>query len=302
MGVEIEFTNVDEAAAAALVQKQFGGEIQTISAHRRHVDDTAWGRFVVELDTQYAHRPDTKGGLTDELLGDSARELIGDAVAGIVPSEIVCPPIPYDRLGDLDALFEGLRRQGAEGTQDRALYGFGLHLNVEVAEETIGFLLRQFRAYLLMSDWLRQEIEVDLTRRILPHASQFPDEYVLQLMAPDYHPDLRQFIEHYAAYNPTRNRELDLYPLFLHLMPDLVDELVDDPRIKARPAFHYRLPNASLSQAGWSAVTEWNRWVAVERLAADAARLADMAGAFVAWHERPLHERWLDRIGKFLER
>lgn len=302
MGVEIEFTNVDEAAAAALVQKQFGGEIQTISAHRRHVDDTAWGRFVVELDTQYAHRPDTKGGLTDELLGDSARELIGDAVAGIVPSEIVCPPIPYDRLGDLDALFEGLRRQGAEGTQDRALYGFGLHLNVEVAEETIGFLLRQFRAYLLMSDWLRQEIEVDLTRRILPHASQFPNEYVLQLMAPDYHPDLRQFIEHYAAYNPTRNRELDLYPLFLHLMPDLVDELVDDPRIKARPAFHYRLPNASLSQAGWSAVTEWNRWVAVERLAADAARLADMAGAFVAWHERPLHERWLDRIGKFLER
>lgn len=153
-----------------------------------------------------------------------------------------------------------------------------------------------------MSDWLRQEIEVDLTRRILPHASQFPNEYVLQLMAPDYHPDLRQFIEHYAAYNPTRNRELDLYPLFLHLMPDLVDELVDDPRIKARPAFHYRLPNASLSQAGWSAVTEWNRWVAVERLAADAARLADMAGAFVAWHERPLHERWLDRIGKFLER
>jgi hypothetical protein len=301
VGVEIEFAGVQIAEAAEMVRQHYGGETRSMGAHRLHVDGTAWGRFVVELDTQYAHRPETKHGLADDLLSEATREFIGDAVTGIVPFEIICPPIPYDRLGDLNPLFDGLRKRGAQGTEEKAIYGFGLHLNVEVAEEQVDYLLRHVRAYLLLSDWLRQEIVIDLTRRILPHASRFPDEYALLVMAPDYSPGLREFIEDYAAYNPGRNRELDLYPLFRHLTPDLVDDLVDDTRIKARPAFHYRLPNASLSKAGWSAVTEWNRWIEVERLAADGERLRDMAQAFIAWHERPFHERWLDRLVRFLE-
>src|SRR3546814_9457337 len=44
----------------------------------------------------------------------------------------------------------------------------------------------------------------------------------------------------------------------------LTDEL-----IKARPTFHYRLPNARLADPQWSIVREWNLWVRVERLAHD---------------------------------
>lgn len=301
VGVEIEYANLDEPASAVLVQTNFGGRVWREDAHRLVVDDTVWGRFVVELDTQYVHPREGKDKAAYELWAETARDLIGDAVAGIVPFEIACPPIPWDRLGELNPLFDGLRRLGAEGTQESALYGFGLHLNIEIADESVEDLLRQLRAYLLMSDWLRREIAVDLTRRILPHASRFPEDYMLLVMAPDYRPDLPQFIETYAAFNPSRNRELDLYPLFSHLMPDLVAELVDDPRIKPRPAFHYRLPNASLSQPGWNAVTEWNRWVEVERLAADGERLEAMMRAFYEHRELPFRESWLDQIGRFLK-
>lgn len=301
VGVEIEYANVDEPAAAALVQHSFGGQVRWQSGHRLRVDDTARGTFVVELDTQYAHPPENGDGTAEEPWAETARHILGDAISGIVPFEIVCPPIPWNELGELNPLFDGLRRLGAQGTQESAIFGFGLHLNIEIAEDSVEDILRQFQAYLLMSDWLRQEIVIDMTRRILPHASRFPEEYMMLVMAADYRPDLEEFIETYSAFNPSRNRELDLYPLFAFLKPNLVAELIDDPRIKPRPAFHYRLPNASLSQPGWYAVTEWNRWVEVERLAADREKLERLARAFNEHGEYPYRESWLDRLGRFLE-
>ena len=74
----------------------------------------------------------------------------------------------------------------------------------------------------------------------------------------------------------TRDRELDLLPLFAHLVPDQVYATVSETLVKPRPTFHYRLPNSRVDDAAWGGVIEeWNRWVAVERLAADAPRLAE---------------------------
>ena len=53
-------------------------------------------------------------------------------------------------------------------------------------------------------------------------------------------------------------------------------------KIAARPVFHYRLPQAHSGAAGWSIAPDWNRWVAVERLAADGKRLAEAAKAWRA--------------------
>ena len=294
VGVEIEFANVAGAKASDLAARCFDGAVEQVDVHRFRIAGTQWGDFEVELDTQYVHRDDDEA--EPKPVGDRVRELLGDAAALVVPYEIVCPPVPWTRLDALSPLFEGLRNLGAEGTEDSPIYGFGLHLNVEVAEQGIDHILRQFRAYLLMSDWLRAHIEIDVTRRLLPHASQFPEAYVLAVTAPDYRPDLTGFIEDYAAANPSRNRELDLYPLLRHLAPETFDELVDDPLIKARPAWHYRLPNASISDPDWDAIVEWNRWVEVERLAADAPRLEAMAEAYRDWAARPTHEHWLDAI------
>lgn len=298
VGIEIEFANMPGPTAAALVVRHFGGQIERIDPHRFRIRETSFGEFVVELDTQYVHKSEGQGSSswTDGRIG----EFVGDAASLVVPYEIVCPPVPWDRLEALNPLFDELRQHGAEGTQESPVYGFGLHLNVELASNGIGHILQLFRAYLLMSDWLRAEIGIDLTRRILPHASRFPPEYVLMVMDADYRPELDGFIEDYVLQNPSRNRELDLYPLLMFLAPETVDALVDEPLIKARPAWHYRLPDASLADPSWNAVVEWNRWVEVERLAEHPARLASLMQAYIAWHRRPVHERWLDAVQELL--
>ena len=107
VGVEIEFAGLPPRETAELVRTLFGGELNVVSPHRLQVEGTRWGEFGIELDTQYAH-PD-KALLEEHHESDSewarqqhqrrvefhqkTRELIGDMVTGLVPTEIVCPPI-----------------------------------------------------------------------------------------------------------------------------------------------------------------------------------------------------------------
>ncbi|MEF2554282.1 hypothetical protein VQ042_23665 [Aurantimonas sp. A2-1-M11] len=58
-------------------------------------------------------------------------------------------------------------------------------------------------------------------------------------------------------------------------------------KIGKRPVLHYRLPTARVSQPGWSIAPDWNRWVAVERLAADRTQLEKLAAAFGAAASAP---------------
>ena len=58
-----------------------------------------------------------------------------------------------------------------------------------------------------------------------------------------------------------------MLPLFAWIDEDRVRTTIDDPRIKPRPTFHYRLPNAQVSDSLWSLAEDWNRWVVVETLA-----------------------------------
>ncbi|NDL71178.1 amidoligase family protein [Vreelandella alkaliphila] len=301
VGVEIEFAGFPPRDTAELVRHLFGGELNVVSPHRLLVEDTQWGVFGIELDTQYAH-PD-KTLLEGLHKSDSewarqqhqrrvefhqkTRELIGDMVTGLVPTEIVCPPIPWDELDELDKLFAALRDKGAKGTDASLLYGFGLHLNPEVERFDVEYLLKMMQAYLLLASWLREEIKVDITREVLPHANPFPKEYALKVLNANYQPDLDTFIDDYLHYNPTRNRELDLLPLFAHLRPDHPHELLHTQLTKPRPTFHYRLPNAQLSQPGWGSVVEWNRWAEVEKLAANTSILRARCDEYIAEHSRP---------------
>ncbi len=315
VGVEIEFAGIAPAQAAELVVERFGGTPRPVSPHRLKVEGARWGDFTIELDAKYAH-PDAK--VTDRApkgnseweqlrhqlrldLHHRTRELIGDVVAGLVPTEVVCPPVPWAELGELDALFEGLRTQGAKGTDASLLYGFGLHLNPELADTSVTALLAHLRAYLLLAEWLRQDIDIDITREVLPHANPFPKEYALKVLDPDYTPDLTTLIDDYLVDNPTRNRELDLFPLFAHLCPEHPSPLLSGDLVKPRPTFHYRLPNAQLSRPGWGAVEEWNRWLEVERLAADESLLAERAAAFVAHHRQSPMTRWLDKLRGWMD-
>ena len=82
-----------------------------------------------------------------------------------------------------------------------------------------------------------------------------------------------------------------MLPLFAHLDEDRVRRQLDDPLIKSRPTYHYRLPDTNFNKSGWGAVEEWNRWVIVERLAANPERLARLAELFLQRNPEDFQER-----------
>ena len=293
VGVELEFAGLSVEQTVDLLLDAFGGEAEKIDAHRTILRHEEWGETTVELDLQYVHghsgEEDGADGsnslFKDFELPDDWRGPLGDALTGLVPVEIVFPPIPWSRLGELDDVFALLRRHGALGTRESAFYAFGLHLNVEVATGAPEEILHVLQAYLLLSEHLRDAVAVDITRRILPHTAAFPESYARKILSPDYPAVLETMIDDYLHMNPTRNRELDMLPLFAHLAPERVRSQIKDVLIKPRPTYHYRLPNADLGDPDWSAVTEWNRWVAVEELAADPERLGAAIASFCAARE-----------------
>ena len=299
VGVEIEFSGLTVADSAALVHKSFGGTLIPHSEHRFTIEGTPYGDFTAELDAQIVHKTfgqDPKNPDLEEL-EVHARAILGHAISIVVPAEIVTPPQPWNTLGELTPLIHALRAHGAEGTEDAPLFGFGLHLNPEVGSEDADWALRHLQAFVILEEWLRDAVHVDATRKILPHIDPFEDDFKAFLLRPDYAPDTARLIRDYVRFNPTRNRGLDMLPLFRHLdEATLTDALDDLDLVKARPALHYRLPNASLGDETWNAVVEWNRWVEVEMLAADEDRLAQKKAEYLAWLEKPRLERWGDSV------
>ncbi|MEX0582544.1 MAG: amidoligase family protein [Sneathiella sp.] len=316
VGVEIEFAGLSSEQAAKLVAECFGGVVKPVELpFVFSVEDTKWGDFRIELDTQFVH-PEKDLGDTLEESGlpvseqdvQAARDVntyvrqqwVGKALTGVVPTEIVSPPIPWNELGELASLIEALRAHDAKGTDDSLVYSFGVHLNPEVARENVDYLLAILRAYVLLSDWLRDQIHIDFTRKILPHIDPFPQSFAVKILAADYAPDLEALVNDYFMMNPTRNRDLDMLPLFKHLAPETLARLTDDERIKARPTFHYRLPNMCLSDPDWSITQEWNRWVAVESLAADKDNLRRLADRYLAKTKSPI-ALWLKEVRLWLK-
>jgi len=315
VGVELEFIGMESQPTAELVRRLYGGELVEVDSHHYRVENTRFGDFEVELDTQYAHRkavapPEDAAGPEDAATGappeanwgdrleGHLRSAVGDIAKLWLPTEISAPPIAWNELDRLEELIESLREAGCEGSDASLLYAFGLQLNPEAPSLSADSLRRHLQAYLVLSPWLREEIGLDLTRRLVPFVAPFPRGYILMVLQENYRPDLRGLILDYLDHNPTRNRELDMLPLFAHLDARRVQAMVEDERIRARPTFHYRLPGTRLAQPGWGVVLEWNRWVAVERLAADEARLRDAAAAYRRHFDAPLAsvEEWAAQV------
>lgn len=296
VGVEIEFAAVSARQGAEIVRGLFGGRVREEDPHRFHVEGAEHGDFMVEIDTQYAHRPKGAGPAPEddviESFRDEMRRLFGDIGSLVLPCEVVCPPIPWRELPRLDALVGALKAAGAEGTRSSPFYAFGAQLNPELASTEPAHLASTLKAYLLLSPWLRAVMSLDVTRRLAAFADPFPEGYARLVLDPGYRPGLARLIDDYLDANPTRNRELDALPLFAWLDEGRVRDRVEDVRVKPRPAWHYRLPDADLGEVDWSICLEWNRWVVVERLAEDAALLARMGEAWRRRRQGWLSDRW----------
>jgi len=309
VGVELEFAAVSARDGASLVQSLYGGRIVEEDPHRFYVRDTKFGEFVCELDSQYVHAADDEDkfetlteGAKDFLIRFRAefRRLLGEISSYVVPCEVVCPPIALDDLPEVETLVKALHDAGASSTRSSPLYAFGAQLNPEIVSAEADYLTSMLKAYFLMSDWLRAVIDVYPTRRIAAFAEPFPLGYVSKVVAPDYAPDLPTLIDDYLEANPTRNRELDMLPLFSFLDEDRVRSAVNDPLIKKRPTFHYRLPDSRLGEPGWGILLEWNRWCLVEKLAERPELLREMGAAFLRHREKPFSGTWAVKASEWL--
>jgi hypothetical protein len=204
------------------------------------------------------------------------------------------------RLAELEPLRWALLREDAEGTKKSILYGFGFQLNPELPSLEAEPMCRYLRAFIALYDWLLAVIDVDITRAYSPYVDAFPVEYRKLVLTPGYAPDLDTLIGDYLDHNPTRNRPLDMLPAFASLQKDRVLAAAKEhDHVKPRPTFHYRLPNCLVDDPSWSFALEWNRWVEVERLAEDRARLDEIARELLATPEKPSPEVALERAGRW---
>jgi len=275
-GYEFEFTGIDMADAAALIQTLYGGIIQKKSAYEFDVGDTQFGTFRIELDAQLLREKkyeallkkvgiDLETFKKKKTIEDSLMEL----ASSVVPFEIITPPIPLSKMHRLNAITKNLREKKAEGTGSSFIYAFGLHINPEVSDKSTASILNHLRAYVLLDPWIRKDAKIDVSRRITPFINPYKENYILHILNEEYLPDLETLIKDYFAFDNSRNRALDLLPLFMHLNRELTSALLEDTLTSGRPTWHYRLPNCSIEDESWTLALEWNRWVIVEKLAQD---------------------------------
>ncbi|WP_018865491.1 MULTISPECIES: amidoligase family protein [unclassified Thioalkalivibrio] len=300
IGVEIEMAGVSLETMAETVKDEFGGHIESDSAFVFHVRDTDVGDFQLELDARvlkdrgYREHLARLGIELDDSDEAALERWLADAAGRLVPHEIVAPPIATADLPRLDRVRAALQQAGALGTERSFLYAFGLQINIEVHRTDAEWLLAILRSFLLMVEVLTAAGAIDLARRLSPYIRSFPGPFVRYVLDPDFRPDRAGLIDAYLAHNPTRNRPLDLLPLFAHLDSDRIDAApVEHELIKPRPAFHYRLPNCEIDDPDWSLARPFNGWVEVERLAADPERLERLSREYL---ERPGQAlgRWAD--------
>ncbi len=281
VGVEMEFSGPTAEETAQALVRDFGGAVEMEDPHYFRVRGSALGDLSIELDSRMMH-PEKK----DTLLGGIVPRLaawVGTAASVLIPCELVTGPIPIDRLHEVDQVIATLRNLGAKGTQDGPLFAFGLHFNPEIPRQDAVTVTAFMKSFALLNPWLRREASPDRTRELLGFADPFPADYVRRIVSLDYWPDISTFIDDYLSFNPTRNRDLDLLPLLHHLDAQRVRAVLPNEKINGRPTFHYRLPDARVSDPGWSIAPDWNRWVCVERLAADRERLDAVGSAYLSF-------------------
>jgi hypothetical protein len=283
--------------------RRVGLEIEIASLPLEH---TRFGKFKVELDSMplreraYLRPLEMLGMDPDSAVAQVVENSVLEVARGIVPLEVVSPPIPWNQLHELDSLWARLREAGASDTRSSLLYAFGLHLNPVIPNRDVGMILAVMRSFLLLEDWIMVDEDVDLTRRIAPYIRPFPESYRRKLLDPSYDPDFASFVTDYVTDNPTRNRPLDLLPLLAHLGANGLESRVEDwALVGARPTFHYRLPNCDLAQPAWTPAADWNRWVMVERLASKPTLLHELSVAYLDTLDLPLRLQsggWTDQV------
>lgn len=291
VGFELEFHGKELETVAQALARRLNGELRPKGRFAFVIESSELGEFRLEYDARFLKQEWYVGYL--ERLGIQIRnqpwrhdldQWIERLSSEFVPQELVTPPLPLSRLDVAEGLREELQALGAKGTKEAAVYAFGLHLNPELWSEEVDDVRRLLQAFMLCYDALVPTM--DWSRRIGPHISDFTDQHRDLVLRPDYAPPMAEFVEHYLEHSPTRNRALDLLPALMHLHPEGPWERLSEPDlVKARPAYHYRLPDSRVDDPSWTLGEAWSSWVQLERLAADVDALGRLINAYVSMRD-----------------
>ncbi|MCI5108035.1 MAG: amidoligase family protein [Pseudomonadales bacterium] len=299
VGFELEFTGLDLDTAGQCLISALPGKLIEQNTAAQKILSKELGEFTVEIDWDYLKKAASAADSSPQHL-----HLLRELVSPFVPVEVVCPPVALDNLAALDPLVQALQQAGARGTDDSLIAAFGVHLNPELPSLDKGVIENYLRAFALLQWWLVKQHEVDLSRRLTPYIDLYPDAYLKQLLSYTA-ADRETLIDDYLDFNPSRNRALDMLPLFSELDAGRVRQRVEDTRIKPRPTFHYRLPNCLIGDPDWSLARAWNIWCVVEELAMQPEQIAELSERFLgAW--RPLlgvdQHSWVEHIDEWVKR
>ena len=293
VGIEVECGGLSEDTVARIIADTLGGTISRTGDYERRIEGTEIGDIEVLLDTAFR----------DKVESQLARQSL-EVGRAVIPVEYVTAPIPPDRIERVDALNVALARAGAFGTQDGVLLGFGVHLNVALPGTHVDDILPVLTAFALIEDWLRLRIGIDASRRLLPFVDTYPTVLLDALCEPTTDWTLERIKSTYLTNAPSRNHALDALPLLKHLEPERVVDAVPQMAHKSgRPAWHYRLPDCRIDEEDWSVALEWNRWCAVERVAADADLLTRLKHRWRDYRSRllPIPGQWARKSAKVLD-
>lgn len=301
VGFELEFSGLTLEQTANALLSSLGGTLKQVSAVEQVLHVDSLGDFNAELDWDYLKRKASKNA-QDEA-NDEWIDKLSQAAAALVPVEVVCPPIPVTDLDSLQPMIAALREAGAQGTEESLLAAYGVHINTEIPSLDAATLSSYLKAFAILQWWLVQAHDVDVTRKVTPYIDMYPETYLKQTLS-TLDQSMEDIFEDYLEYNASRNRALDLLPLLAEIDEDRVRRVVQDPRIKARPTFHYRLPNCHIERADWSLAESWNIWCVVERLSQRLDDLEALSRAFLD-AERPIlgvnRNDWVEFIDQWLK-
>lgn len=311
VGYEFEFTGVGLESSANLVKELYGGSIEKLSTYEIEIKESEFGSFKIELDTQllrdkkYEEILQTLGFSLDNLKDkDALEDSFLELASTVVPFEIVTPPILLSEMNRLNLLVDELRQMKARGTGSSIIYAFGLHINPEVPDSGVESILNHLRAYLLLDSWIRLDADINISRRLTPFINEYEEDYLKVILNPGYQPDLQTLITDYFEFGNSRNRSLDLLPLFMHLDKETTSSLIEEELTSARPTYHYRLPDCKLDEEEWSLAKEWNYWVLVEQLADDNDALNELSLNWLTLNDKTMigfEKKWIKKMDKWVK-
>lgn len=309
VGYELEYSGVDITTVSNMVAKLFSGNVEKKGKFVHYIKNTQYGDFRVELDTRLLkEKPYEKflgnfGVDINEFIDtNKLEELIQKVAEVFIPYELITPPIPIDEMNAVETLRAKMQKIKAEGTRSSFIYAFGLHINIESPSTDSETVRRYLQSFLLLFPWIEKVSDIDFSRRVTPFIDSFPGSYRKKVLHKDYTPDTAVLIKDYIAENATRNRPLDMLPIFLEMDREAVGEAAEEVW-SPRPAYHYRLPNCLIDDPDWRIAKEWNVWSAVERIANDKELLEELLGEFQQLDETTLfgfEEQWIGRLDGLL--